>query len=98
MELLNAKEAAGKLKISVRRLHELCRKRKLGFVDFGRKDRKFTPQMIQEFISCRLITTPKPKPIDNRSAKRLPSPLKGGRNLTEDSGRNLIEEIKRLCR
>jgi excisionase family DNA binding protein len=100
MELFTPQETAHRLKISVRRLHSLCRDQEIEFISLGKKDRRFSNEQIERFIQSRTVLRPEPsKSVDKNATRRLPSrPKKGGGNSTEGSGHSLTEEIKRLCR
>jgi hypothetical protein len=89
---------AEKLKISVRRVHELCRKEKLEYVDICRKDRRFTPPMLDKYVSSRTISK-EPDKLKWDQRKITPPYKKGGLANTEESGScDIMKEIEGLCR
>ena len=98
MELFTSQEAAQRLKISVRHLHSLCRNQEIEFISLGRKDRRFTKEMIEQYVVSRIVSRPAPQRVDRSASRRLPfTPKGGGGGKTEELG-NLRKEIRSLCR
>jgi excisionase family DNA binding protein len=99
MELLTVQDVARQLTISHRRVHELCRQGFLDHIALSRKERRFTPAMVEKYIAACTVSKPEPaKRLDTKSSHRLPSaPRKGVIGKTEELG-NLRKEIRSLCR
>jgi excisionase family DNA binding protein len=94
--LLTPAKAALILGISKKLLHELCRQRKLEYVQIGSR-RRFTQEQLQAFIDSQTVKSPG---IDKKPQKRLPCPSKGGekRKSVGLSRNDLRKEIRSLCR
>jgi excisionase family DNA binding protein len=76
--LLKPNEVAALLSISVKAVHALCRERKLNYIQINGKERRFTEEMVQDFIASRTVEQ---KRFDKKPAKSLPfSPKKGGKS------------------
>ncbi len=54
--LLDARDVAILLKISMKTVHKRVREGKLGCVQANRKDRKFTREQVQTFISTQSVS------------------------------------------
>ena len=87
--LLTPAKAARILGISKKLLHELCRQRKLEYVQIGSR-RRFTQEQLQAFIDSQTIRQPA---IDKKPSKRLDCPRKGGEK-SFGNGANLRKEMK----
>ncbi len=87
--LLTPAKAARILGISKKLLHELCRQRKLEYVQIGSR-RRFTQTQLQAFIDSQTIKSPA---IDKKPSKRLDCPRKGGEK-SFGNGANLRKEMK----
>ena len=98
MELFTPQETAERLRISVRHLHSLCRNQEIEFISLGRKDRRFTKEMIEQYVVSRIVSRPTPQMVDRSASRRLPFTPKGGSGgKTEESGHILRKEIEALC-
>lgn len=94
--LLTPEQAAAKLQISVRKIHQFVRDGKLPCVQISRKVRMFTEAQLREFIESQTVHAP--NKLDKKSPARLPFPRKGGAKSVEDSVTDLGKEIRSLCR
>ena len=98
MELFTPQETAERLRISVRHLHSLCRNQEIEFISLGRKDRRFTKEMIEQYVVSRIVSRPTLQRVDRSASRRLPFTPKGGSGgKTEESGHILRKEIEALC-
>lgn len=106
--LLTVEDAAEALRVSPRKIHQLVREKALICVQLSARERRFTHEQIEEFITSRTIGRPEKKTIDNSSRHPLPSRPKevnSGRKrkstheVTGVSGmtRSPREEIMDLC-
>ena len=95
--LLRPQQVAQSLGITVKMVHQLCRERKLRYVQINKKERRFTEEQIQEYVDSQTVAKPA---IDKKPVKRLPCPSKGGeKEKSLGLSRNgLREEIRSLCR
>lgn len=103
--LLTPNKAAEILAIPVKTLHELCRRRLLGYVRInGKGERRFTTAHLQAYIELQTILPA--EPVDKTAGCPVrstlkPTPRKGGDDAgsvgVKGSGL-LREEIRQLCR
>jgi hypothetical protein len=89
-KLLTVQEAADILRLSAKRVHELVRLGLLGCVQVTARERRFTGQLIQDYIDSKTIIPP--KSIDKKRVPKLPLP----KGLTKITGgkRALLEEMR----
>jgi hypothetical protein len=73
-KLLNPKQLADILGISVKTVNKLVRDRKLACMQVTAKERRFTDGQIRDYIESRTIE----RPVDRKSPKPLDFPRKGG--------------------
>jgi excisionase family DNA binding protein len=93
-QLLQPREVAQLLGISVKTVHKLVRDGKLGCVQVTARDRRFTQEQVRCYIeSC---TTNAPAKIDrDRSVRVRSQPPKGGEKSSRVFDRaNLLKEIR----
>jgi|SRR5271157_1493339 len=90
--LLSPEQVAEILGIAVRRVHELVRRREVRCVQISPKDRRFTQEQIDEYITRR-STPESPKQVDRKSADKLPFAPKGG-DYRKSTGDSLSERKK----
>jgi excisionase family DNA binding protein len=89
-KLLNAKDVAQILGISVKTVNKLVREAKLGCVQVTAKERRFTEDQIREYIESQ---SSKVK-IDRRIPDRVKSAApKGGEKSFGDSRTSLLKEM-----
>ncbi len=89
--LLEPKEVASMLKISLKTLHKLVREGKLSCVQVTARERRFTPEQIQHYIESRSTGIR----VDKKAAPAVSSrPKKGGMKSFGHSGVDLREEMK----
>lgn len=100
MALLTVADVSELLKISARRVHCLCRSGQLSYVDVGRKDRRFTPAMLDDYIVAQTISQNQSPKVDTVCGHRLPSRVEKGGSVrkTEEMGKSLRKEMRSLCR
>lgn len=69
--LLTPEEVAEILKISPRTVNELCNRKKLRFIQVDGKHRRFTEEMVQEFIQAQSAPAKQPvkQPVKPKPAK-----------------------------
>lgn len=96
MILLTPDQVSVILGLSVKRLHELVRQRKIGCVQVSARDRMFSEEQIEQFIQSRMIEPP--KPIDTASPKNIsfrPKPLRKGVDGSQGVSRaELLAEVR----
>jgi excisionase family DNA binding protein len=90
-ELMTPAFVADYLGKTVKTVHQLVREGKLCCVQITGRDRRFTPEQIEEFIRSRTITPP--KLVDKKSSNSLLCPRKGGE---EKSTGDSLSERKRM--
>jgi len=97
--LLKPEQAAAILSIPVKAVHELCRRRQLGFVRINRRgERRFTTDQLTQYIRAQTVAAV--IPVDRRVHPDLPFPRKGGetkKSVGVEGCGLLTEEIKKLC-
>ncbi len=89
--LLEPNEVAEILGISLKTVHKLVREKKLGCVQVTARERRFTPEQIQQYIESRST--------DMRVDKKAPPtvlsrPKKGGAKSIGVSGTDLKKEMR----
>ncbi len=93
--LLTAQEVAKILGISRKTVHRLVREGKLPCVQVTARERRFTPEQVQEYIESQSTG----KRVDKRDPRPVSSrPKKGGTKSPGDIGTDLVKEIRSLCR
>jgi excisionase family DNA binding protein len=95
--LLSVAAVASILGVSPKMVHKLARERKLACVQVTARDRRFTPEQVQEYIRSHS----KPVRVDKKDPRPVQSsPKKGGpeRKSAGDIGTDLVKEIRSLCR
>ncbi len=76
--LLAPGQAAEIFGVTTRRIHELVRRGELRCVQISPKDRRFTQEQIDEYITRKSTPEP-PRPVDKNASKKIPcSPQRGG--------------------
>jgi excisionase family DNA binding protein len=89
--LMNAEDVAKILGIAKKTVHKLVREGKLGCVQVTEKDRRFTPEQVQEYIDSQTVNVR----IDKKSVKPVRStPPKGGQKSVGFSRTDLREEMR----
>jgi len=96
-ELLSVDFVAEYLGIRVKTVHEFVREGKLGCVQIGPRDRKFTMEQVEAFIHARTVTPP-PSRIDNPARKKLRSPKRGGDEGSKLSGDDVRARLREEMR
>ncbi|AFM26127.1 helix-turn-helix domain-containing protein [Desulfomonile tiedjei] len=105
-DLLTPKEVADRLKISVGKVHDLCRQRKLSCVQVNARVRRFTEKQVEDFIQSQTVeflNTPRGAVV-RRPAGMLPfTPEKRGESsespgADESDPKKIGKEIRSLCR
>ena len=93
-QLLQPREVAQLLGISVKTVHKLVRDGKLGCVKVTQRDRRFTEDQVQHYIED--CTRNAPTKIDREASVRVRSqPPKGGEKSQRVFDRaNLLKEIR----
>jgi excisionase family DNA binding protein len=99
--LLNAKEVAEILGISVKTVNKIVRAGKLGCVQVTTKERRFTEDQVRAYIETRSkevrVDTPRVRQVSSQ-------PKKGGerdrkaKSFEAQVAGSLVEELKALCR
>lgn len=95
--LWHASDVAQLLGISVKTVHKLVREGKLACVQVTARERRFTPEQVQEYIRSRSTEVR----VDKTVPRPVQSPLKKGgirRKSAGDIGTDLVKEIRSLCR
>jgi excisionase family DNA binding protein len=83
------------LGISSKSVHKLVREGKLPCVQVTARERRFTPEQVQQYIESQSIGIR----VDKKAAPTVSSrPKKGGMKSPGDIGTDLIKEIRSLCR
>jgi excisionase family DNA binding protein len=99
--LLTPEQAAQFLQCSEKRVHALCRQRKLAFVRLdGRGTRRFTAEQLRAFIAAQSVQAT--ATVDSRDSTSVSCPKEGGGRRTKKSsgveGKGpLTQEIRSLC-
>jgi excisionase family DNA binding protein len=95
--LLDSEEVAAILKISPKTVHKLAREGKLACVQVTSRDRRFTPEQVQDYIRSQSTEVR----VDRRGAPAVTSrPKKGGYRANSSgvlSRQALLEEMRK-CR
>jgi excisionase family DNA binding protein len=74
--LMTADAVAKYLGVKVKTVHQLVREGRLSCVQLTARDRRFTREQVEEFVTRRTVTVP--NPVDKSVSKPLPSTQKGG--------------------
>jgi excisionase family DNA binding protein len=91
VSLLDAQEVALILGISVKTIHKLVREGKLPCVQVTDRERRFTPEQVQQYIESRSTGAR----VDKKDSRPVSSrPKKGGMKSFGHSGVDLREEMK----
>jgi excisionase family DNA binding protein len=93
--LLSAKDVAQYLGVKTKTVHEYVRRGELSHIELSSKEKRFTEEHVQEFISKK--TKPAKKQIDKKSSGFVTYPRKEAKQSVKDSGTSLTEEIRKLC-
>ena len=90
--LLDPREVAAVLKVSVKTVNKLAREGKLGCVQLTGRERRFTEEQIRDFVERQS----QPARVDRRASKPVSSPPKkgGGKKSVGLSRTDLREEIR----
>ena len=89
--LLTAKRVGVILGISLKTVHKLARERKLACVQVTSRDRRFTPEQVQDYIRSQSTEVR----VDRRAVPAVTSrPRKGGAKSTGVSGTDLRKEMR----
>ncbi|MGO9570505.1 MAG: helix-turn-helix domain-containing protein [Desulfomonilaceae bacterium] len=95
VSLLDAQEVALIIKFSVKTVHKLVREGKLPCVQVTARERRFTPEQVQQYIESQSTGIR----VDKKAAPAVSSrPKKGGEKSPENFGTDLVKEIRSLCR
>jgi excisionase family DNA binding protein len=95
--LMDSKHVAAILTISPRTVHKLAREGKLACVQVTARERRFTPEQVQQYIRSHSTEVR----VDKGVPRPVQSPLKKGvikRKSAGDIGTDLVKEIRSLCR
>jgi predicted DNA-binding transcriptional regulator AlpA len=93
--LLKAEDVAIILDLSIKSIHRLSREGKLQCVQVTSRERRFTPEQVQQYIESRSTEIR----FDKKAAPTVSSrPRKGGEKSIGVSGTGLIKEMRSLCR
>jgi excisionase family DNA binding protein len=95
--LLEPRDVARIMKITLKAVHKLVRDGKLQCVQVTARERRFTPEQVQQYIESRSTEVR----FDKKAAPTVSSPPKKGgepRKSTGDSGTDLVKEMRSLCR
>lgn len=95
--LLSVTAVASILGVAPKTVHKLARERKLACVQITSRERRFTPEQVQEYISSQSTQVR----VDKKEPRPVQSPPKKGgieRKLAGDIGTDLVKEIRSLCR
>lgn len=95
--LWQASDVARILDISPKTVHKLAREGKLACVQVTSRERRFTPEQVQEYIRSQSTEVR----VDKRDPRPVQSPPKKGgteRKSAGDIGTDLVKEIRSLCR
>ncbi len=92
--LLSPQEVAGLLQVSVKTVHKLVREKRLSCVQVTSRERRFTPEQVQEYIRSHSTSVS----VDKKDPRPIQSPPeKGGEKSIRVSGTGLLKEIRSLC-
>ena len=91
-ELLTAKGVGAILGISAKTVHKLVREKKLACVQVTSRDRRFTPEQVQEYIRSQSTEVR----VDKREPRTVQSPTKKGGDRAKSSGVTRAELRKEL--
>ena len=95
VRLLTAVTVATILGVSPKTIHKLVREKKLACVQVTSRDRRFTPEQVQDYIRSQSTEVR----VDKREPRTVQSPpKKGGAKSSGVSGTGLAKEIRSLCR
>ncbi len=92
--LLEPKEVAARMNLSLKTIHKLAREGKLACVQVTARERRFTEEQVQQYIESRSTGTT----IDKRVTAPVSSrPKKGGENskFVGVGGKDLRKEMKK---
>jgi excisionase family DNA binding protein len=93
--LLKAPEVAVLLGLSTKTIHKLVREKKLACVQVTARDRRFTPEQVQEYIRSQSTEVR----VDRRAAPAVTSRPKKGGDRAKSSGvlsrQALLEEMRK---
>jgi len=90
--LLEPKEVASILKISLKTMHKLVRERKLSCVQVTVRERRFTPEQVQQYIESQSTGIR----VDKKDPRTVSSrPKKGGEKSFSFSGVDLRKEMQK---
>ncbi len=89
--LLDSHEVAAILKISPKTVHKLVREKKLACVQVTARERRFTPEQVQDYIRSQSTEVR----VDKKPTTTVSSrPKKGGAKSTGVSGTDLRKEMR----
>lgn len=97
LALWQASDVAHILGISVKTVHKLVREGMLACVQVTARERRFTPEQVQDYIRSQSTEVR----VDKKDPRPVKSPPKKGgikRKLAGDVGTDLVKEIRSLCR
>lgn len=105
-DLLTPQEVSEKLKISVAKVHQLCRQGKLTCVQVNKRVRRFTAKHLEEFIQAQTVGPCHNKRVSvaRRTRDVVPSPVDKRGETDASPGtddvdpQSLRKEIRSLCR
>lgn len=90
--LLEPKEVASMLMISLKTVHKLVREKKLACVQVTARERRFTPEQVQQYIESQSTGIR----VDKKAAPAVSSrPKKGGEKSFSFSGVDLRKEMQK---
>jgi excisionase family DNA binding protein len=93
--LLDPREAAAVLKVSTKTVHKLVRERKLACVQLTARERRFTPEQVQDYIQAHKTTVR----VDKKAPRPVSSPpRKGGEKSSGVLSRQALLKEMRKCR
>jgi excisionase family DNA binding protein len=95
--LWKAEEVGQILSISTKTVHKLVRDKKLACVQITSRERRFTPEQVQEYIQSKSTSVR----VDKKDPRPVQSPPKKGgneRKYAGEIGTDLVKEIRSLCR
>lgn len=76
--LLTTEEVAAYLKIDIREVNFLCRQGRLQCIQISPRKRRFSSDMLDDFVAKNTLSTDSPVTVDTENYRRLPSNRKGG--------------------
>jgi hypothetical protein len=89
--LFDSKEVAAILKVAVKSVHKFVREGKLACVQITARERRFTPEQVQEYIRSQSTSVR----VDKKAASTVSSsPRKGGAKSIGVSGTDLRKEMR----